>query len=993
MRRSCSFLPIGAALGAGLLSAWTAHAADSPLRFIKTFGGSGADAISALTTDPTGNVIAAGTTNSFDFPVTNGSSNTATHFAVSADAGGSWHSRGNLPSGPPLALAADTSSPPVWYAAAADDLYKSSDAGTTWRSIGPKGLNDCSGYSASCGISNLVVDPVHPSTIYGSGAAGILETLDAGATWSFANAPISRNPPAYLVLDPFHPSHLFTNINQNDYRSFDGGQNWTEFTPPLLHPENYCSAGKAQVAFDAATPNVVYIVDHCDLFRSTDGGIYWDPITTPFAISYYIVAHPTQGGAIYVSSFNGLYASPDAGVTWTPLLANSQGNPPRVLIIDPQQPSVILTDTARSQDGGMTWQMLALGRPVQSIVFDPRTAGRAIAATSPGSTAFLTKLDATGAILASTYFGGQGQTNISGIATDAAGSIYITGSTTSPDFPAPPTLAASMFVAKFDSDLNLLYAALLGGQGRTAGIAVDSGGSAVVTGSVFGGAYGTCFAAKLSPDGAHTLFFTRFGGTGGDQCAAVAADDAGNTIVAGMTLSKDFPLVGNPPSTSLHGYADAIVAKLDPSGSLIFSGYLGGGDRDSATAVAVDAAGNIYVAGDTASADFPTSAGAYQTALRSNCPYPSSAVATGFIGAIYEYNTGDAFVTKLNSNGSPIFSTYLGGGCYDQAIAIALDPSSNVWILGSTNSDPFPQVMPFQSGPAYSDYKQFASELSADGGSLMLSSYIDSGQSIAVDSNGAAYIGGNSAPARSTYGALQTAPASAGGNHALLAKVTPQSRDALSITSVGNAFNLRSGPVSPGQLTLISAAGIAPAQAIDLGLSPATSLPVTLAGTQVLFDGEAAPLISVGNGTVVAVAPYNLAGKAQTSVQVVFQGAATALVLADVRSDIGYRSANGAGSGPAYALNADGTLNSPSNPSPAGSPVTAFLTGVGVADPACPEGGVAGGDPTVGVPALQGLASVPGSVCGLFEVTITAPSYPTPTTFMLPGSQVTIAVK
>src|SRR5215471_263513 len=166
MRRSRSFHPIGAALGAGFLIASTAHATDSPLRFIKTFGGSGADAISALTTDSAGNVIAAGTTGSFDFPVTNGSGNTATHFAVSGDAGGSWHPLGNLPSGPPLSLVADSSNPPVWYAVAADDLYKSSDAGATWQSIGPKGLNDCSGYSASCGITNLVMDPTQPSTIY-----------------------------------------------------------------------------------------------------------------------------------------------------------------------------------------------------------------------------------------------------------------------------------------------------------------------------------------------------------------------------------------------------------------------------------------------------------------------------------------------------------------------------------------------------------------------------------------------------------------------------------------------------------------------------------------------------------------------------------------------------------------------------------------------------------------------------------------------------------
>jgi uncharacterized protein (TIGR03437 family) len=607
------------------------------------------------------------------------------------------------------------------------------------------------------------------------------------------------------------------------------------------------------------------------------------------------------------------------------------------------------------------------------------------------STAFLTKLDSAGNILASTYFGGQGRTGISAIAADASGYIYITGSTTSPDFPAPPMLAATMFVAKFDPSLNPLYATFLPGQGSTAGIAVDSGGSAVVTGSIFPGSTGTCFAAKLSPDGSRTVFFTQFGGTGGDRCSAVAADNAGNTVVAGMTLSKDFPVVGSPPQTSLRGYTDALIAKLDPSGKLILSGYLGGSDQDSAAAVAVDAAGNIYIAGDTASTDFPTSSAAYQSALSSNCPYPSSAVATGLIGTIYSYNTGDAFITKLDPDGSPILSTYLGGGCYDQTIAMALDPNDNVWILGSTNSDPFPQVTPFQSGPAWGDYKQFVSELSADGGSLMLSSYVDSGQSIAVDSSGAAYIGGNSTPPRSTYGGLQTAPANASGIQAYLAKVTPKGPGAVSIASVGNAFNLRSGPVSPGQITLISATGIAPSQAVDLGLTPAAALPTTLSGAQALFDGEAAPMISVANGSVIAIAPYDLAGKAQTSVQVIIQGVASAPVLADVLSDVGYRSANGSGTGQGYALNADGTLNSLSNPAPAGTSVTVFLTGAGVADPACPLGGIAGGPSPVSVPSLPGLTSVPGAVCGLFQSVIAAPTYPA--TFTLGGSQVTIAVK
>lgn len=369
---------ISLVLALTFLAAFLARAADSPLIFTKTFGGSGSETVKALAADPSGNIIAAGTTSSYDFPVTNGSANTATQFAASADAGGSWHPLGSLLSDTPLSLVADTSNPPIWYASAVNGLYKSADGGATWQSIAPQGLPGCSGYPASCGITTLVVNPAQPSIIYGSGGAGILETADSGATWSFVNAPPNPNPPAYLVLDPFHPSHLFTNIGQSDFRSFDGGQTWTQYTPPLLNPGNYCSSGNARVAFDAVTPNVVYIVDHCDLFQSTDGGIYWNPIATPFTIAYAVVAHPTQSGAIYVTTFTGLYASTDSGSTWTLLLANEQGNPPHVVVIDPQQPSVIMTETARSQNGGATWSNLPLGRTALSIVFDPQTPGRAL---------------------------------------------------------------------------------------------------------------------------------------------------------------------------------------------------------------------------------------------------------------------------------------------------------------------------------------------------------------------------------------------------------------------------------------------------------------------------------------------------------------------------------------------------------------------------------------------------------------------------------------
>lgn len=167
-------------------------------------------------------------------------------------------------------------------------------------------------------------------------------------------------------------------------------------------------------------------------------------------------------------------------------------------------------------------------------------------------------MDCAGSILASTYFGGQGSAAISGIAADVSGNIYIAGSTTSPDFPAPPASGATMFVAKFDSSLNLLYATFVPGAGSIAAIAADSAGSAVLTGANASSSPTACFAAKLAPDGSRTLFFTAFGGTGGDLCTAVAVDSAGavcglfQMTLAAPTYPTSFTLGGSQVTIAVH---------------------------------------------------------------------------------------------------------------------------------------------------------------------------------------------------------------------------------------------------------------------------------------------------------------------------------------------------------------------------------------------------------------------------------------------------------
>jgi uncharacterized protein (TIGR03437 family) len=321
---------------------------------------------------------------------------------------------------------------------------------------------------------------------------------------------------------------------------------------------------------------------------------------------------------------------------------------------------------------------------------------------------------------------------------------------------------------------------------------------------------------------------------------------------------------------------------------------------------------------------------------------------------------------------------------------MAVDQQGNVWITGTTDSDPFPQVMAFESGPRYGYYKAFVSELDASGRSLKLSSDLTAGEQpvIAVDPFGDAYVGGSTTTPQSPYGGLPAPPPIVTGVHASLAKVQPSFQGPLVINSVGNAFTLRSGPVSAGQITLITADGVAPANPQDLTFTPQGSLPRTLADTQVLFDDEPAALVSVAAGRVVAIAPYDLAGKRQTSVQVLFQGTLSATMIADVVADPGYLSVDGSGTGQAYARNPDGTLNSVDNPAPRGSLVTMYATGTGKVDAACPEGGVASGDAL----AAGCFQPVAGAVCGLFQTTIQAPTYST-SNGVITNTPLTIAVK
>lgn len=219
------------------------------------------------------------------------------------------------------------------------------------------------------------------------------------------------------------------------------------------------------------------------------------------------------------------------------------------------------------------------------------------------SDAYVMKLDPTGSHLVyATYLGGSGADKGEGIFVDTAGKVYLTGSTTSDDFPVTPGAPQTSLQGKQDT-----------------------------------------YVAKLSGSGSTLIYATYLGGSDVDNALAVNVDAEGSAYMTGYTQSSDFPITEGAFQSELNGEADVFVTKLNPDGTaLVYSTYLGGSGSEAGASIAVDAEGNVYVTGSTDSADFPTTAGAMQPA--------------------YGGGATDGFVTKLSPDGSAfLFSTFLGG--------------------------------------------------------------------------------------------------------------------------------------------------------------------------------------------------------------------------------------------------------------------------------------------------------------------------------------------
>jgi len=370
----------------------------------------------------------------------------------------------------------------------------------------------------------------------------------------------------------------------------------------------------------------------------------------------------------------------------------------------------------------------------------------------------------------STFLGGRAYDYPRGIAVDSIGNAYVVGQTNSPDFPlaALGNLNPSLnyvFLSKLDvSGTTLLwtdYVCGTSGNDWPAGVAVDPQGAAYITGIANSSDFPTVnayqstlkgneddFLSKISPDGATLVYSTYLGGSNWDQPAGIVVDSSGLATIVGTTTSTDYPVSQNAfqatASPSQYNYYGeyGFVSKLSADGSsLVFSTYLAGsqinttycscGPYSAINGVAVDPVGNIYVAGQTDTLDFPVSQGAYQ--------------ATDPTTNTNNYST--SFVSSFTPSGGLNYSTYFGGSTYTYVSAITVDTTSAAYVTGYAPADgTFPVTSTSICDPNASNCNYaFVTKLNATGTGVIYSTFLGpnnntQGQKIKVDANGDAYV-------------------------------------------------------------------------------------------------------------------------------------------------------------------------------------------------------------------------------------------------------------
>ncbi len=469
-----------------------------------------------------------------------------------------------------------------------------------------------------------------------------------------------------------------------------------------------------------------------------------------------------------------------------------------------------------------------------------------------------------------TYFGGTGTESPYAVTTDAAGNIYVAGSTGSSNFTttsgvlqtAYGTGTTDAFVSKFNPAGTLVYSTLLGGRDsdKINDIAVDTQGSVYFCGASASNNFPLANAiqsankggntgldvvfGKLNPAGTALVYSTFYGGNFDDEAMACTIDADNNLYLTGYAISDNFPFTPGSFQTSNRSpiLGNGFVTKIAPAGDkAVFSTYLGGGIDDSFFDLALDKNRNIYVTGLSISSNYPT-LGAYQPTNRGN---------------------GDAVLTKLRADGAAIlFSTFLGASQLEIGFGVEVDASDNVFVIGVTSSSTFPTTANALQKDLQGPTDMFIMKFDASGATLQASTLYggnreDEPFKTVLDRQGALYIvGGTASTGNRPVDAVQQNLA--GGRDAFLLKLNNALDQVQMYTFLGGSTD------DAGYSVALDNSG----RIMIVGRTISTNLPTTPSAIQRAFGGSTDAFLAIID-TSTAANPFTL-----STTRLTFTGAA-----------------------------------------------------------------------------------------------------------------------
>ena len=907
-----------------LISSQACLGADSSsapaLQWFKTVSGSGTSAVAAVASDGHGNFYIAGSTTSLDLP---------TAASAQPNAGGSPLTRINTTTSvsqklysPVLttttSLTVDPSNPQTLYAASNAGLQRSTDGGNTWNAL--------PGFPSVSNLNSVAVDPTNSKILYAATQPlGVLKSTDGGATWTGINNGIPtftensvQMMDAYGIwVDPKSADILFVSvIPYNLMRSTDAGKSWSVSSLP--------GGLEGTPVADPFAKGTIYAPALGSFSKSTDNGQTWTSLAALPDNSQptVIAADPFHPGVLYGGSYTGLYQSTDSGQTWTQKITATTTQ----IASDPNQAVTYANVTGlgivASTDEFTTYKSIAPANASAQLEF----AGAYLFVVAPPTTdVFVTKLDTDGNIVYSTYFGGSGSDNAVGMALGNDGSVYVTGSTNSTDFPvakgAYATSGAS-FVFKLNPDGSLAWSTYFAdGNSAPHAIAVDAAGNPYIGGQTSGdllvtpGAYET----KFTPTGCEpgnigpcfvsaSAFLTKFNAQGSSllfstyifQNQQQQLIQAVNAIALAPNGNIYFGYKGfNSPIPSASG-----VYLMNATGSALLGSNTS--EQVAINSIALGKDGSLYATGSTVGG-FVATPGAFQSVPRPAIPSLPDGPAAG--------GGADAFVVKFDSTLSKILAaTLLGGEGVDIGESVALDASGNVIVSGYTDSKAFPLRAPFQG--SFSARSGFVAGLDSSLSNLLFSTYLGDARPFIVqgavpDGNGNVLVAGTTETPFDGYELGDTGFPFAVPSTVILNKIALPPAPAVRLDSLVNYASRLGVPLSPGEAI----------EAIGSGFGSDAKL---------LLNGNPLPVVFANANRIVAVLPNDL----QTSGGVQLTASNNGVISNPVNmpaaaASPGIYSADNSGFGQGYILNADGTRNSQSNPAVPGTPITIFATGVG----------------------------------------------------------------